>query len=164
MMNFATTKSKFWRIRTMIGDTICEHTIERTLCTSNYSKISVYLTSYSMFRKIPWYPNYSFDWNTNQVRSEKTGKILKLGLVWNKKGTRYHPAVCICNDQGKKVYLLGRLTLMIRNWEDRCNHHMHTCHNDDNPWNNKPSNVRLDTHRANKRDRSRINMQKILHI
>lgn len=108
------------------------------------------------FHDIPGYEwLYQFNWHTNEVKSLERyinnimyGKwcLLKPG-VWKK----WRLSVWLCKNWKINTFQLWILTLLITSWNP--DKWMECCHNDDNPLNNYPYNLRWWTRSSNLKDR-----------
>lgn len=102
------------------------------------------------FIDIPWYPNYKIKISTNEVLSlnynrEKRSKVLS---NWVDHG--WHYRVWLYNWISVCWYWLHRIVMLIKEWP--CPEWMEVCHNDGDPKNNHPDNLRYDTRTNNVKD------------
>lgn len=100
---------------------------------------------------IPWYEwRYKINVETNEVMTVKykwtsVSKILKnytqdSGHIW----------VTLYKENQKKTWKFHQLVMLIKEWP--CTEWLEVCHNDWNPLNNHPDNLRYDTHSSNIKD------------
>jgi len=107
-----------------------------------------------IFRDIPWYEDYQINWETNEVKSVRSWryknlweKILKWWLTkWG------HLFVILTKNWIQKTFWIHRLVMLIKTWH-LAPEWMEVCHNDGNPQNNHPDNLRYDTHSENMKDK-----------
>lgn len=109
-----------------------------------------------MFHNIPWHPDYQINWETNEVKSINfkrrwEERILKPAI--SKNGYRM---IWIYIEKGNvKIFSFHKLVMLVKTWH-LAPEWLEICHNDWNPQNNHPNNLRYDTHSENTKDRYRL--------
>lgn len=96
---------------------------------------------------IPWYEwLYTMDYTTNSVY--KWSRLLKCyqHVTW-------HLQIWLTKNKKRKTFWFHQLVMLHKTWE--CPEWMEVCHNDGNPENNYPDNLRYDTRSENQKDKYR---------
>ncbi len=100
------------------------------------------------WKDIPWYEwLYQINWLTNEIKSLSYGKtkrpkILKLDIK------EYgHIKTCLYKNKKRWNCWFHQIVMLIKEWP--CPEWLEVCHNDWNPQNNNPDNLRYDTRRNN---------------
>lgn len=108
---------------------------------------------------------YQFNWHTNQVKSLRRqvrtfywNRIIKESIL-KLDVSSGRVSVCLSKNNRLSTISLWRLTLLITKWPKP--KWLMCCHNDWNPWNNLPENVRYDTAKANWEDSVRHGTMKM---
>lgn len=80
-------------------------------------------------------------------------RILKQALQGSSRGKGTYPGVTLYLDGIKQVVLVH--TIVLEAFEGKCPEGLQACHGDGNPLNNRKTNLRWDTPKANQHDRIR---------
>jgi len=108
----------------------------------------IVLMNVKSFISIPWYSKYLIKISTNEVLKIE-GNIWKAlqRTIWK----YWHLSVAVKPDwEMITTKWIHQLVMLIKEWP--CPRWKIICHNDGNPWNNHPDNLRYDTHVSNTLD------------
>jgi len=95
--------------------------------------------------KIPWYDwIYEIKISTNQIRSLYNWKVKIMSLwIWKS----WHMQTALYKHWLSKSFWIHQIVMLIKEWP--CPKWMEVCHNDGNPKNNHPDNLRYGTRSSN---------------
>lgn len=97
---------------------------------------------------IPWYEwLYQINWFTNEIKSILYGKTGKPRILKNEVNKYGHIKIGLYKNKKAKTYWFHQLVMLIKEWP--CPEWLEVCHNDWNPQNNLPRNLRYDTRKNN---------------
>lgn len=107
-----------------------------------------------IWKDVPWYEGlYQIDINNNTVMSlnYRRGKLSK--ILSMHKWHRWHISCILCSKNTQRRMYIHQIVMLIKEWT--CPDWMEVCHNDGNPANNHPDNLRYDTRSENEKDKYR---------
>jgi hypothetical protein len=135
----------------LIGIALNGH-LSEGVYSNSYPRINVFFISMidtNNWIDIPWY-----EWKYQILISQNIVRSLNYARRWYVKITyaRRYPYWHIQVSLWRQNYFFHRLVMLIKEWP--CPEWMEVCHNDWNPANNHPDNLRYDTHANNMKDKT----------
>lgn len=103
-----------------------------------------------VWEDIPWYPNYKIRAIDNSIVSLNFRRTWVTKLLRSRKTTWWHIVYWLYLQWKFKNISVHRIVMLIKEWP--CPEWMEVCHNDWNPLNNHPDNLRYDTRSENVKD------------
>ena len=117
----------------------------------------------NMWHDIPWYEGkYRINSDTNEVLSLNFARKWFSKVLSNWVGHLWHLYVWLWASGKKENWYLHQIVMLIKEWP--CPEWLEVCHNDWNPLNNHPDNLRYDTRSENNKDRYRHGFRNHLQI
>ena len=102
------------------------------------------------FIDIPWYPDYKVRISTNEVLSTKKCRWTSSRILVNRIDMSWHFCVSLYKDWLMYSIWIHRMVMWIKEWPQP--EWLLVCHNDGNPKNNHPTNLRYGTRSSNIQD------------